>query len=111
MHWEHRALTTGPPGKSLILFYKTSTIIKLEELLFLNFSSLQPPHQNVFFIFVNHLFLAALGLRCCAQAFSSCSRRWLFFVAMRGLLIAVCGLLIAVASLVVEHRLLACGLQ
>ena len=43
-------------------------------------------------------FLAALGLRCCAQAFSSCSERGLLFVAVRGLLIVV-------ASLVAEHRL------
>ena len=48
--------------------------------------------------------MAALGLRCCAWAFSSCSERGLLFVAVRGLLIAV-------ASLVVEHRLYAHGLQ
>ena len=42
--------------------------------------------------------LAALGLRCCARAFSSCGKRGLLFV-------AVCRLLIAVASLVVEHGL------
>ena len=45
-----------------------------------------------------YLFLAALGLRCCAWAFSGCGERGLLFV-------AVCGLLIAVASLVVEHGL------
>ena len=45
-----------------------------------------------------YLFMAALGLHCCAQAFSSCGERGLLFV-------AVCGLLIAVASLVVEDRL------
>ena len=44
------------------------------------------------------LFLAALGLRCCARAFSSCGQRGLLFVAVRGLLIAM-------ASLVAEHRL------
>ena len=42
--------------------------------------------------------LAALGLRCCARAFSSCSEWGL-------LLVAVCGLLIAVASLIVEDGL------
>ena len=42
--------------------------------------------------------MAALGLRCCAQAFSSCGEWGLLFVAVRGLLIAV-------ASLAVEHRL------
>ena len=41
---------------------------------------------------------AALGLRCCAWAFSSCGEQGLLFVAVRGLLIAV-------ASLAAEHRL------
>ena len=48
--------------------------------------------------FIYLLFLAALGLPCCARAFSSCGERGYSFV-------AVCGLLIAVASLVVEHGL------
>ena len=43
-------------------------------------------------------FLAALGLCCCEQAFSSCGERGL-------LLVAVCGLLTAVVSLVAEHGL------
>ena len=54
-----------------------------------------------FFFLKEHLFiylLAALGFRCCAWAFSSCSERGLLFA-------AVCGLLIVVASLVVEHWL------
>ena len=50
--------------------------------------------SNFFFFF----FLAALGLRCCAWAFSSCGERGLLFVVVRGLLIAV-------ASLVAEHGL------
>ena len=49
-----------------------------------------------------YLFLAALGLRCCAWAFFSCRERELFFT-------AVCGLLIAVASLVAAHRLQSAG--
>ena len=44
------------------------------------------------------LFLAALGLRCCVQAFSTCGERGLLFIAVRGLHIVV-------ASLVVEHGL------
>ena len=62
-------------------------------------------------IYFIYLFLAALGLRCCMQAFSSCGERGLLFVAVRRLLIAV-------ASLVAEHRLgmrasvvVACGLS
>ena len=48
-----------------------------------------------FYLFI---FLAALGLRCCARAFSICSKQGLLFHVMRGLLIAV-------ASLVEEHGL------
>ena len=45
-----------------------------------------------------YLVLAALGLCCCAWAFSSCGKQGLLFVAVRGLLIAV-------ASFVAEHGL------
>ena len=45
-----------------------------------------------------YLFLAALGLRCCLRAFSSCREWGLLFV-------VVCGFLIAVASLLAEHGL------
>ena len=60
--------------------------------------------ENIGFLFffkINlfiDLFLAALGLCCCARAFSSCGEPELLFVAVRGLLIAV-------ASLVAEHGL------
>ena len=55
--------------------------------------------KNVFlFIYLIYLFLAALGLCCCAQAFSSCGEPGLLFIVVRGLLIAV-------ASLVAEHGL------
>ena len=50
------------------------------------------------FIFIYLFILAALGLRCCSGAFSSCGEWGLCFVAVRGLLIVV-------ASLVVEHGL------
>ena len=52
----------------------------------------------LFFFFNKFIYLALFGLRCCAQAFSSCSERELLFLAVRGLLITV-------ASLVAEHRL------
>ena len=51
-----------------------------------------------FFSFFLSLFLAALGLCCCAWAFFNCGERGLLFVVMHGLLIAV-------ASLVEEHGL------
>ena len=47
---------------------------------------------------LTYLFMAVLGLHCCARAFSSCGEWGL-------LLVAVHGLLIAVASLVAEHGL------
>ena len=49
---------------------------------------------NLLYLFI----LAALGLRCCTRAFSSCGERELLFIADHGLLIAV-------ASLVAEHGL------
>ena len=45
-----------------------------------------------------YLFLAVLGLRFCARAFSSCGKRGPLFIAVRGPLIIA-------ASLVAEHRL------
>ena len=42
--------------------------------------------------------MAVLGLHFCARAFSSCSKRGPFFIAVRGLLTIT-------ASLVAEHRL------
>ena len=57
-------------------------------------------HVSFFFlIYFIYLFLATSGLRCCAQAFSSCSEQGEL------LFIVVCMLLIAVASLVVEYGL------
>ena len=57
--------------------------------------------KKIYFIY---LFLAALGLRCCAWAFSCCGEQGLLFVAVHRLLIAV-------ASLVAEHGLYVTGLQ
>ena len=48
--------------------------------------------------FLDYLSLSALGLHCCAWAFSSCGKQNLLFI-------GVVGLLIVVASLIVEHRL------
>ena len=57
-------------------------------------------YDQGFFFFLNkfiYLFLAALGIRCCARAFSSCGELGLLFV--------VHGLLIVVVSPAAEHRL------
>ena len=56
---------------------------------------------HFFFKFIylfTYLFLAALGLRCCTQASSSCGEWGLLFIAVHGLLIVV-------ASFVAEHGL------
>ena len=45
-----------------------------------------------------YLFMAVLGLRFCARAFSSCGKRGSLFIAVRGPLTIA-------ASLVTEHRL------
>ena len=50
-----------------------------------------------FYLFI-YLFLAVLGLRFCARAFSSCGKRGPLFIATRGPLTIA-------ASLVAEHRL------
>ena len=59
------------------------------------------PRYIFFFKLINlfmYLFLAVLGLRFCARAFSSCSKQGPLFIAVRGPLTVV-------ASLVAEHRL------
>ena len=63
------------------------------------FFALQVFTNTLFLVGFNFLFLflLALGLHCCMQAFSSCVQELLF--------VAVCERLIAVASLVVKHRL------
>ena len=74
----------------------------------LSFPPISFPILSFFFQFIYfYLFLAALGLCCCVQAFSSCGEQGLLFVAVHRLLIVV-------ASLVVEHglqvrRLNSCG--
>ena len=62
------------------------------------FQGIFPFHLNcpIFKKLIN-LFLAALDLHCCTQAFSSCGERRLLFVVVHRL--------IAVASLVAEHGL------
>ena len=53
---------------------------------------------SIYWCLFIYLFLAALGPRCCARAFSSCGERGLLFLDMHRLLIVV-------ASLVAEHGL------
>ena len=53
---------------------------------------------NIFFKLFIYLFMAVLGLRFCARAFSSCGKWGPLFIAVRGPLTIA-------ASLVAEHRL------
>ena len=73
----------------------------------------------MFFFFnklIYYLFLAALGLRCCVQALSSCGERGLLFLAVHGLHcgggFSCCGAraLGGRASVVVARGLSSCGL-
>ena len=58
----------------------------------------EPKCQGLFVCFVClFLFMAVLGLRFCARAFSSCGERGPLFIAVRGPLTIA-------ASLVAEHR-------
>ena len=50
------------------------------------------------YLFIFNLFMAVLGLRFCARAFSSCGKWGPLFIAVRGPLTIA-------ASLVAEHRL------
>ena len=90
-----RFLTTVPPGKP-------SIVVKDRFWLKFRLCHLLAQIQSfcLFFFKQGHrfiyLFLAALGLRCCVQAFSSCGERGLLFVAVHGILLVV-------ASLVVER--------
>ena len=54
--------------------------------------------KNLFIYFIYFLFLAVLGLRFCARAFSSCGERGPLFIAVRGPLTVT-------VSVVAEHRL------
>ena len=66
-----------------------------------------------FKIYFIYLFLAALGLHCCMQAFSSCGEQGLLFVSVCGLLIAVASRCraqaLGVASVVVARGFSSCG--
>ena len=64
-------------------------------------TSHKTPLMPFFFLGFIYFFLFVwlwVGLHCCVQAFSSCSKRGLLFIETRWLLTAV-------ASLLVEHRL------
>ena len=72
--------------------------------------------MGTFFFFFNLIslfiyFLAALGLRCCARAFSSCNEQGLLF-AVRGLLIVVASLCCGAQALGTRASVVvACGLR
>ena len=65
---------------------------------FTTYTKFTQSYSEANFIFVSNSFLAVLGLRFCARAFSSCGERGPLFIAVRGPLTVV-------ASVVAEHRL------
>ena len=85
-YFSHRKACRVSCHHKLLLLSLLGSIIFLGPKMFL--------HALTFLFF----FLAALGLRCCARAFSSCGEPGLLFTVARGLLIAL-------ASLVAEHGL------
>ena len=71
----------------------------LDQLLFFFFLNIFLNHICLFiYLFIYFYFMAVLGLRFCARAFSSCGERGPLFIALRGPVTAA-------ASLVAEHRL------
>ena len=71
-------------------------------------------NKFIYFIILFLFYLAALGLCCCARAFSICGERGLLFLAVHGLLIGMasrCGAraLGVRASVVVARGLCSCG--
>ena len=100
-------LTTEPPGKPylficyltmwvsfFVMFGSFAYFFYWVVYIFLAFSLF----LKIYFLNLLNLFLAVLGLRCCAQAFYSCGEQGLFFIVVHGLLIAV-------GFLVAEHGL------
>ena len=106
---KHHLIVNQFPFTCFPLYQRIKNIdfLKNYELGRLHYLRISFQDNNNFFknIFI-YLFLAALGLCCCAQAFSSCGEQGLLFVVVHGLLIAVASL-VAVA----EHGLQECGLQ
>ena len=99
----------GYYGSSIFSFCGTSILLStVAALLHIHIRSVQGFHFLhiltkicylwSFPLFLIYLFLAGLGLYCCARAVSSCGEWGLVFVVVHRLLVAV-------ASLVVEHRL------
>ena len=80
----------------LICLKRMYTFIIWKTRIFLN-------RQIISLASLSFLFLAALGLHCCVQAFSHCSEQGLLFIAVPGLLLA--------AASLAEHRLQAHKLQ
>ena len=85
--WNRRYLPAKEKWKMRTL---TLTSDQINMLICLDFKKFQVFFLKVCCFFFNkciYLFLAALGLHCCARAFSSCGEQGLLFVVIRGLLI------------------------
>ena len=96
--WTWFCQTTGLTGKLLRYWYTAIHLLFFNLYIYILWHS----HWGFFcffcFFLIFYLFMAVLGLRFCARAFSSCSKRGPLFIAVRGPLTIA-------ASLVAEHRL------
>ena len=91
----------------MLFTYSLSFTLSLIEKLDNQTDSMSTLKYMIFYKFINvfiYLFLVALGLCCCARAFSSCGERGLLFVVVHRVFPAV-------ASPVAEHGLQARGLK
>ena len=90
---QHPSLAVYPPAISRYVFVFQ---LPFEQEAF--FSAISFFFFNFYVLFIYYLFLAVLGLRFCARAFSSCGKRGPLFIAVRGPLTIT-------DSLVAEQRL------
>ena len=114
LHSQNENTYTTSSVPIFLSFYQSSEMLVLVSVFNLTL------YNTIFFLtYLFYLFLAALGLHCCARAFSSCSERGLLFIVARGLLIAVAScfaehtrsVLGVWASVVTARGLSSCGLR
>ena len=85
-------------GVDLVCIFFLMGSYSLYSLIMDFFMEYRGKHLFFFFLIYLFIFMAVLGLRFCARAFSSCGKRGPLFIAVRGPLTIA-------ASLVAEHRL------
>ena len=116
--WGRRLLLVGKTRESLekqlfkiIYVISPNVTLGYTELTGFSLFSFRSLYFFFFFFLMKKLFiyvfLAALGLRCCARAFSSCGEQGLLFSC--GVRASHCGVLSCCRAQALEHRLSSCG--